>query len=66
MGVREVLIFGDCDPKFGGQAAAFALAHKLTSRHGLTARVLIPPETGTDWTDHSEDVIRSDRRDAAE
>lgn len=51
VGVSEVLIFGDCDPKFGGQAAAFALAHKLAGRHGLAVRVLIPDRIGADWAD---------------
>ena len=64
--VREVLIFGDCDPKFGGQAAAFALAHKLAARNGLASQVLIPPEIGTDWADEAAGVIGSDGRDAAE
>ena len=64
--VREVLIFGDCDRKFGGQAAAFALAYKLAGRHGLTAQVHIPAELGTDWADQLAVLIGSDGRDAAE
>lgn len=49
--VREVLIFGDNDPKFGGQAAAYALAHKLTARLHLTVEVHIPRTVGADWAD---------------
>ena len=48
-GVREVIVFGDCDAKFGGQAAAFALAHKLSRK--LKVRVEIPDAIGTDWAD---------------
>ncbi|MGA0595418.1 toprim domain-containing protein [Enterovirga sp. CN4-39] len=48
--VREVIIFGDNDPKFGGQAAAHALAHRLAVR-GRTVRVEIPDRAGFDWND---------------
>ncbi len=50
-GVSEVLVFGDCDAKFGGQAAAYALAHRLSARHGISAAVHIPQAIGTDWAD---------------
>jgi putative DNA primase/helicase len=49
-GVEEVVIFGDNDPKFGGQAAAFSLAHRLACR-GPAIRVEIPPTVGDDWND---------------
>lgn len=50
--VREVLIFGDCDAKFGGQAAAYALAHKLAVRPNIEAvQVHIPRTVGMDWAD---------------
>lgn len=50
--VREVLIFGDCDAKFGGQASAFALAHKLAViRDAPTVSVHIPQAIGHDWAD---------------
>jgi putative DNA primase/helicase len=49
--VKEVWIFGDADAKFGGQAAAYALAHKLAARHGIAVQVHIPDSLGQDWAD---------------
>lgn len=49
-GVREVVIFGDNDAKFGGAAAAYALAHRLAVK-GLTVDVRIPEQVGKDWAD---------------
>lgn len=50
-GVKEVLIFGDADHKFGGQAAAYQLAHRLAGRMGLEVQVHIPERAGLDWAD---------------
>lgn len=53
-GVSEVVVFGDNDPKYGGQAAAFALAHKLATLpegRRVKARVEMPPNPGEDWND---------------
>lgn len=50
-GVEQVLVFGDNDPAFGGQAAAFALAHRLTARRKINASVHIPQAVGLDWAD---------------
>ena len=50
-GTREVVVFGDHDPKFGGQAAAYRLAHRMAVR-GIEASVQIPPEVGRDWADY--------------
>ena len=49
-GAEEVAIFGDNDPKFGGQAAAFTLAHRLAVK-GLAVNVHIPETPGQDWND---------------
>lgn len=49
-GCDEVAIFGDNDAKFGGQAAAFSLAHRLSLK-GIKVTVHIPPKIGTDWND---------------
>lgn len=49
--VSEVVVFGDCDDKFGGQAAAFNLAHRLKVRLRLDVAVQIPNQLGKDWAD---------------
>lgn len=50
--VSEVIVFGDNDPKYGGQSAAFALAHRLAAgARQLPVRVEMPPDVGTDWND---------------
>jgi len=58
-GCDEVAIFGDNDPKFGGQAAAYQLAHRLAIK-SIAATVHIPPQVGTDWAD----VWKNNRRPA--
>lgn len=50
-GVTEVVVFGDNDAKFGGHAAAYAVAHRIACQKGMTADVRIPPRVGTDWAD---------------
>jgi putative DNA primase/helicase len=52
---RHVIVFGDNDGNATGQAAAWALAHRLIVL-GFTAEVRIPGEVGDDWNDvlHSE------------
>lgn len=49
-GCDEVVVFGDNDPKFGGQAAAFALAHSIAVS-GVDVTVKIPDRAGADWAD---------------
>ncbi len=50
-GTARVLIFGDNDDSYTGQAAAFALAKHLHNA-GITADVRIPDRPGTDWADY--------------
>jgi putative DNA primase/helicase len=47
--VREVVIFGDADVSFTGQAAAYALANRLVNK--LRVDVKIPSSLGCDWAD---------------
>jgi len=49
-GVRQVVIFGDNDCNWVGQAAATERARQLVTR-GFEVEVLIPPRPGTDWAD---------------
>lgn len=61
-GVEEVVIFGDADEKFGGQAAAFTLAKRLQRPlFEGRVRVEIPDTLGSDWCD----VFNAGRRAAA-
>ncbi|CAB5223118.1 TOPRIM domain containing protein [uncultured Caudovirales phage] len=48
-GVKRVVIFGDCDQSYTGQAAAYTLAHRLSRK--LQVEVRIPGQFGTDWAD---------------
>lgn len=50
-GAKEIHVFGDNDSKYGGQAAAYALAHRLTVRNKLCVDVHIAPIAGEDWAD---------------
>lgn len=49
---RIVIVAGDCDESYTGQAAAYALARRLTAmRSGLMVRVRIPELANADWND---------------
>lgn len=52
-GVEEVLVCGDNDTSFAGQAAAYQLAHRLSLK-GLKVSVQLPEGAGTDWADYAE------------
>jgi putative DNA primase/helicase len=49
-GCDEVVVFGDNDRNYTGQAAAYGLAQRL-SVMGHVASVKMPPDPGTDWAD---------------
>lgn len=49
-GCDDVTVFSDCDPRFGGQAAAYTLAHRLTAKVE-SVTVKLPDRAGMDWAD---------------
>lgn len=51
-GVDRVLVAGDNDASFTGQAAAYALARRLVQK-GIDVDVRIPEQVGKDWADES-------------
>lgn len=48
--VQEVIIVGDNDRSFRGQAAAYTLGHRMYSRKKAVT-VVLPPQQGTDFLD---------------
>ena len=59
-GVARLLVFGDNDPKFSGQVAAYSLGRRQAANN-LETEVMIPPTPGQDW----RDVLQSLRREQA-
>lgn len=49
--VQHIMIFGDNDLSYTGQASAYALAKKLVATGEYTVDVLIPTRAGWDWND---------------
>jgi putative DNA primase/helicase len=47
---KRIIIFGDNDSNYAGQAAAYALARRLRSDE-CVVEVQIPAEVGSDWND---------------
>jgi putative DNA primase/helicase len=47
---RCLIVFGDSDDSYTGQASAYALAHRLRLK-GLHVDVKLPPEVGNDFND---------------
>lgn len=52
-GVSRVLIAGDNDASFTGQAAAFSLARRLV-RDGMAVEIHLPHQMGRDWADEGQ------------
>jgi len=51
-GIKRVHVFGDNDPNFAGQKAAFVLAHRLVrDLEDVEVEVSIPSAPGVDWLD---------------
>jgi putative DNA primase/helicase len=50
-GFNDIIVFGDADTNYTGQAAAFALANRLEVQRKLRVQVAIPPQLGMDWND---------------
>ena len=48
--VKRIIIFGDNDPEYAGQAAAYALARRLGSNK-YVVEVHVPADPGADWND---------------
>jgi putative DNA primase/helicase len=57
---KRIIIFGDNDPNYAGQSAAYALARRLRSDERVI-EVQIPAEVGVDWNN----VHQLRRRDPA-
>jgi len=51
-GLRQLVVFGDNDSSFTGQAAAYTLAKRLVHDRAIPdVEVRIPEQPGTDWLD---------------
>ncbi|BDU76271.1 DUF7146 domain-containing protein [Mesoterricola sediminis] len=50
-GARSIVVYGDNDPNYTGQSAAYALARRLCLQLHLDVEVRIPPDAATDWND---------------
>jgi putative DNA primase/helicase len=48
---EHVVVFGDADRSYTGQAAAYELARRLSLQEKIETQVRIPPTLGTDWND---------------
>jgi putative DNA primase/helicase len=57
---KRIIVFGDNDPNYAGQSAAYALARRLRSDERVV-EVQIPTELGADWNN----VHQLRRRDPA-
>lgn len=56
-GVSRVVVFGDSDGKFAGQAAAYELARRLSTK--VEVSVQIPSRVDTDWNDELQQRVKA-------
>jgi putative DNA primase/helicase len=57
--VQRVIIFGDNDPNYAGQAAAYTLARRLGAQK-LMVEVKLPAAVGVDWNDEHKARLHRD------
>ena len=50
-GIKSLIIYGDRDFSFTGQAAAYELARRMQAK-GIGVEVALPPDEGQDWLDY--------------
>lgn len=49
--VKTVVVYGDNDENYTGQAAAYGIAHRLVTQFQKKVEIRIPPRVGWDWND---------------
>lgn len=49
--VKRLVVFADNDEKFAGQAAAYAVAHRIATSRKIEVIVEVPAKVGCDWLD---------------
>jgi len=52
---ERVIVFGDNDENYTGQAKAYHLANRLEVQFKRKVTVMIPPRAGTDWNDQIDE-----------
>lgn len=52
---EQIVVFGDNDESFTGQARAYTLANRLTVQYKRHVTVMIPPVSGMDWNDFANE-----------
>jgi len=56
--IEHIVVLGDNDRTFTGQAAAYALAKTIVLKHKKTAEVFIPARVDFDWLDQLNEAKR--------